>query len=289
MHSNPDLLALLALGEPVGTPEDHRHLAGCDTCRAELTALQEVVGVGRRTTIQDVLVSPPPQLWQRISHELSLHPSIDGTGPSANAAGPTLLTYELPDPTTARSGIASAAAADPAAEPRDGTGDGPGGDDPPTPADRTAPAPSSRSIRVASLVLAAALALAVGIGLGGNLDRLVPGTRETASVELNALPPWPGASGKAVLEQDRDGNRWLVVDIVSPEAPSGPREVWLSNTRAEPMMAMGFLRSDGSGRFPVPPEMDLASYPLVDVSQEPKDDESPGHSGNSMLRGKFPV
>jgi len=290
MHTDPELLALLALGEPVGTPEDHRHLAHCDACRAELTALEEVVGVGRRTTVQDVLVAPPPQLWQRISAELGLHPSIDGTGPSANAAGPTLLTYELPDPAAARpSASALAAAADPAEAAVGGVAGGAGGGEVLPPGPRPSPAPSSRRIRVASLALAAALALAVGIGLGGSLDRLVPGVKEVASVQLNALPPYPGSSGTAVLEQDRDGNRWLVVTTKSPEPATGPREVWLTNTLAEPMMAMGFLKADGSGRFPVPPEMNLSDYPLVDVSQEPKDDRDPDHSGDSVLRGRLPA
>ena len=42
---------------------------------------------------------------------------------------------------------------------------------------------------------------------------------------------------------------------------------------------------DGTdGVFAVPDDVDLAEYPLVDVSQEPFDDD-PEHSGDSIVRG----
>jgi len=143
-------------------------------------------------------------------------------------------------------------------------------------------------VRAAAFALAAVLALVVGIGLGTNLDRVLPGQREVASVDLNALPEWTGSQGRATVEQDREGNRVLVVQISSPEAPTGPREVWMSDSQARSMIAMGYL--DGtSGRFPIRPDVDLQQYRLVDISQEPADDHDFRHSGISMLRGKLPV
>jgi hypothetical protein len=170
MHTNPDLLALLALGEDVGAEEDLVHIAECPGCRAELAALTAAAGTARRTT-----------------------------------------------------------------------------------------------------------------------ERILPGQREQASVQLNALPGWSGSQGRATIEEDRDGNRLLVVQAKSPEPSTGPREVWLTNSQADPMFAMGFLQADGSGRFPIPPSMDLKEFRLVDVSQEPEHDHDPGHSGKSILRGKLPV
>jgi predicted anti-sigma-YlaC factor YlaD len=73
MHTNPDLLALLALGEDVGTEEDLVHLAECPACRAELAALTAAAGTARRSTERDVLVAPRPEVWQRISRDLHLH------------------------------------------------------------------------------------------------------------------------------------------------------------------------------------------------------------------------
>lgn len=252
MHVNPDLLALLALREPVGSAEDHRHLAGCAACQDDLTAFETVVSVARHTSDQDILLSPPPEVWVRISDELGLQSrSGHGSGSSVNGSAVTASTAVLSTPTA------------------------------------PAPAPSARGLRAASLALAAALALVVGIGLGANLDQLLPGRTENPSVQLNALPRWPGSTGRATVEQDPAGNRTLVVTISSPEPATGPREVWLTNTQAEPMVSVGFLQGD-SGRFPLAPEIDMAHYYLVDISQEPAKDIDPHHSGNSMLRGRLP-
>ena len=250
MHTNPDLLALLALGEDAGTEEDLVHIAECSGCRAELAALTAAAGTARRTTERDVLVAPRPEVWQRISHELHLQPV-----PSLQAA-----TSAAPAPAAAATPLAAAA------EPR-----------------------SQRRTRMAAFALAAVLALVAGIGLGANLDRILPGEREQVSVQLNALPGWSGSQGRATIEEDRDGNRVLVVQASSPEPSTGPREVWLTNSQADPMFAMGFLQADGSGRFPIPSSMDLNEFRLVDISQEPEHDHDPGHSGKSILRGKLPV
>jgi hypothetical protein len=248
MHTNPDLLALLALGEDVGAEEDLVHISECPACRDELAALTAAASTARRTNDRDVLLSPRPEVWQRISQELHLQ-----------APGPLPAT--------------SPAAAVPSSS---------------TPPPASDPSRSQRKTRLAAFALAAVLTLAVGIGLGANLDRILPGQRVVSSVQLNALPQWSGSSGRATVEQDRDGNRFLVVQVSSPEPATGPREVWLTNSQAEPMFGMGFLNND-SGRFPIPPDVDLAQFQLVDISQEPANDHDGGHSGNSMLRGKLPV
>ncbi len=239
MHVNPDLLALLALRERVGTPEEHAHLAECSECRAELQSLRTAADVGRLTNEGDVLSTPPPHVWQRIRQELELSGSA-GQTPAAAAQLPVLSP------------------------------------------------PNRRAVRAAAFVLAAALALVVGIGIGANVGRFASAATEVSSVQLNALPPYAGSSGQATVERDRDGNRTLVVTISSPAAATGLREVWLTNTRAEPMVAMGYLAGD-SGRFPIPPGMKMDENPLVDISQEPAGDKDPNHSGHSMLRGKFPL
>lgn len=246
MHVSPDLLALLALGERLGSSEEHAHLSDCSECRAELQSLRAVADAGRRSTEGDALASPPPHVWQRIKQELELSGSSSGRSGGTPPPDQTLATADAPPPL-----------------------------------DR-------RGVRAAAFVLAAALALVVGIGLGANLGDLGPAQTEVSSIQLNALPPFAGSSGRATVERDRDGNRTLVVQISSPEAPTGPREVWLTNSLAKPMLPMGYLTGN-TGRFPIPPGMELAQNPLVDISQEPTDDKNPEHSGHSMLRGKFPV
>lgn len=265
MHTSPDLLALLALGEHVGVEEDLVHIAGCPSCRTELTALTSVAQRGRGVAADDVLVTPRPEVWDRISTELHLH-----TAPSPLWSVPT-ETARFAGDTGRHEPPASSPAPDAAA-----TGSAP------------STLASSRRTRAAAFALAAVLALAVGIGLGSNLDRILPGSREVAAIDLNALPAWAGADGRAVVEADRDGNRYLVVQAQVPQAPPGAREVWLTDTTASTMYALGYL-DDGQGRFAIPPDVDLARFRLVDISQEPPDDRDFRHSGESMLRGKLPV
>ena len=47
MHTSPDVLALLALGEEVGTQAELAHLQECRVCRTELSQLSHAVEVGR--------------------------------------------------------------------------------------------------------------------------------------------------------------------------------------------------------------------------------------------------
>ncbi len=241
MHTNPELLALLALGEDAAAAEDRAHLAGCPDCRAELESFAAVTRSARRAG-ETGLVFPRPEVWQSISRELDLR---DPPAPLPERAATPL----------------------PAARPAENPG----------------------SVRAAAFVLAAALALAVGIGVGSNLDRVSSGgKREVASVALNALPAWTGSSGQAAVEEDEDGNRILVVTVSSPLPATGPREVWMTTSTAEPMIALGYLQ-DNEGRFPIAPSVDLNQFRLIDISQEPAGDEDFRHSGNSMLRGKLPI
>ena len=53
------------------------------------------------------------------------------------------------------------------------------------------------------------------------------------------------------------------------------------------MVSLGILAGD-SGIFAVPRGLDLADYPVVDVSFEPLDGQ-PAHSGESIARGILPT
>ncbi|GAB3604867.1 hypothetical protein GCM10027413_02760 [Conyzicola nivalis] len=73
-HLDPDILALIALGETVETDADTSHLASCSACRDEVAALSATVVVGRRSLSDDQLVSPDARVWEAISDELGLKP-----------------------------------------------------------------------------------------------------------------------------------------------------------------------------------------------------------------------
>ena len=75
-HIDPDLLALLALGERAGDAVDVGHLEECADCRAELAALQRAAAVGRSTLDAGELLDPHPRVWEAITRELAAAPVV---------------------------------------------------------------------------------------------------------------------------------------------------------------------------------------------------------------------
>lgn len=69
-HSDPDDLALLALGERTAQPDPH--LATCAQCQSELDQLRAVVATARRIEPEDQPVTPPPHVWDAVVTELGL-------------------------------------------------------------------------------------------------------------------------------------------------------------------------------------------------------------------------
>jgi hypothetical protein len=149
--------------------------------------------------------------------------------------------------------------------------------------------PAPRRLGWPSLALAAAVALIVGLGGGFVLKGLVNPTPDVVSAtQLNALPRWPGATGTASVEKGPQGQRTLVVTMEMPGTTpvNGNLEVWMSDTRAMDMVPMG-MRAGATGRFPIADTMDLASHPIIDISLEPVGDTDPGHSDDSVARGRL--
>lgn len=72
LHRDPELLALLALGDDGASADQEEHLRGCDRCRRELDALRRVLTVGRTTGAPQALESPAPDVWFRIVDTLEL-------------------------------------------------------------------------------------------------------------------------------------------------------------------------------------------------------------------------
>jgi hypothetical protein len=75
-HLDPEVRALMALGERPGTPEqnaraDH-HLQSCGACRSEVDELTAVARSARRTQGDGALVAPPAAVWDSISRELAV-------------------------------------------------------------------------------------------------------------------------------------------------------------------------------------------------------------------------
>ncbi|PRZ04352.1 anti-sigma-K factor rskA [Isoptericola sp. CG 20/1183] len=232
-HVDPEVLALLALGEHGAASDDeHSHLAACAVCRAEEASLAQVVEVARAD--DRGLVAPPPEVWERVRAEVGR------------------------------------------AEPE--------------------PAPvvdlASRRRRPSVLwgAVAASVALVAGAGVGVLWERSQvpePPTEiapvAVAEAELEPLPDWPASAGRAVVTESTGGELEIVVDVGGAEAGDGYREVWLIADDLSGMVSLGVLEGT-SGTFPVPAGLDLATYSLVDVSEEPFDGD-PTHSGDSIVRG----
>lgn len=136
------------------------------------------------------------------------------------------------------------------------------------------------------MLAAASVALVVGLTAGTVWRMVGSGAGEAstvASATLDALPDWPGATGAARVEDTPGGDRQIEVSLDGPEPSAGYREVWLMTDDGSGLVSIGIL--DGSdGRFDIPSDLDLARYPLVDVSEESFDGD-PGHSGDSIVRG----
>ena len=82
MHPSPDVLALLALGELAGTPEERDHVTSCAKCRGEVAELARAVAAARGAIEHGGLVTPPDRVWQAIRAELKLGPdSTAESGP----------------------------------------------------------------------------------------------------------------------------------------------------------------------------------------------------------------
>jgi hypothetical protein len=71
-HCDPETLALRALGEVVGTPEEDAHLASCEQCQREVSSLRQGVLVASAAGPELMtLEAPPAQVWDRITAELA--------------------------------------------------------------------------------------------------------------------------------------------------------------------------------------------------------------------------
>ena len=96
MHTDPELLSLLALGEDAGTENDRVHARTCPECVGELSLLDRLVALGRRVSAETRLATPSPAVWVRIRDELAL-----GSGLGPPTRRPTFLAAHNPAPSTA--------------------------------------------------------------------------------------------------------------------------------------------------------------------------------------------
>ena len=250
-HTDPEILALRALGETAGTAHDAEHAESCAHCRSELARLTEVVRLARDTGPAETLQAPPPQVWDRIAATVGTSPTLNGAVAPAKAP----------------------------AFPEDGRGS--------RPAHRRVARPRRR---LAGALAALAAGLVIGIGGTIGVDQIVtsPPTRVVARIELSPLPQFPvaGHHGTAVMRATAS-QREIVVTLRAPARP-GFYEVWLLARDGVSMISLGDLSADHTGTFIMPPGVDLRDYSRIDVSLQPFNG-STRHSKASVVRGSLPA
>lgn len=258
-HIDPDRMALFALGEPVATPEESAHLAECATCVDDLAAFRHVARAGRAGLDLGQLESPPEIVWARIAEELSLGAS-DATHAEdeTDAAAPDAAEVDAEAPALRRDA-------------------------------RTHGRPPRRRGMRRGWALAASLVLVAAVGLGGwaLTQRPGPAPDEIAQAALAPFPDHPDATGSAIVDKEPDGSLAVRVSLTTDavSAPDTFREVWLIKADGSALISLGVLNGTEQ-TFPIPADVNLNDFVLVDVSQEPMDGK-PGHSGDSIVRGEL--
>jgi hypothetical protein len=245
-HSDPDALAMLALGDPDVDEADVEHVMDCAECRSELDRLMRVTRAARENGPVDFeLMEPSPAVWEGIRAQLTAEAAPAGPTPTPPAPVhvPARPRPVRPRPVRSRR--------------------------------RWVAALSGAAVLVVAAVIAATLILRPGAQ---------PTVEAQAS--LAGLPAWSTSSGTATMEREPDGTTVLQVALDSPAVQSGGgefREVWLMSSDLTKSISVGLL-DGGSGRFVMPPNIASADYPVVDISQQPLNGD-PAHSGDSIVRG----
>ncbi len=148
---------------------------------------------------------------------------------------------------------------------------------------------SARTRRRRSGYVLAAAAAVVGLIAGSAVTASVINRPESAQLVASAqLDPIGDASvsGTAVVQRVGETAQLKVTVPDLPNADGGYYEVWMATADTKNMVAIGSLNPGSTAVYTLPAGMDLASFPVVDVSLETYDG-NPGHSATSVVRGSL--
>ncbi|MGO4807207.1 anti-sigma factor [Arthrobacter sp. 2MCAF15] len=276
-HLDAELLSLMALGEPLGTDADADHLANCPQCSETLRGLQHAVHIATLDPTGIELEKPGSQNWTAIHQTLGLSPNL--------ATDPLTRRTDWPPESSGTPPTSPAAEETP---PRHG-------EEPEAAPTPLRPGAKNRHARPGLWMTAAAAGIVLGTAAGWTAAGVLghPGSPAPASTQsvpaaivlaqtsLTPLPAHTG-SGDAQVKQLPDGTRQLTIRL-SNDHISGFRGVWVGSADLSKMVSLGVLAND-SGVFTIPAGIDLAQYPIVDISDQPYNG-NPAHSADSIARG----
>ncbi|MFJ6152848.1 MULTISPECIES: anti-sigma factor [Micromonospora] len=299
-HLDHDRLVYLALGESEAANGESTHLDTCEHCRAELTALQQVAGLGAETQGLADLPDPPEHIWQGIAAEISAAqalPSLTGAPRQQTVDQPlsgTSAERQVSGPTPERpiNKPTERSVSEPTAE-RSVSGTTAGPEVPGAGSHWSEGRSSGRSrarrrgwSRWAATAVTAAAAAAVGVvGTVSVLRPDDPPPDPTPAVVAQAPLAAYGSTPPTATGDARvlDGGQ-LHLHVANLPSVPGYYEVWLINPTTMQMFSVGTLGGGSDALLPLPPNVDLSAYSVVDVSAEQYDNK-PAHSGDSLLRG----
>ncbi|MDN4646471.1 anti-sigma factor [Arthrobacter sp. PsM3] len=276
-HLDAELLSLLALGEHLGTDADAEHLAGCPECSESLRGLQHAVRIATLDLAGIELEEPGSQNWAAIHQALGLSQAL-ATDPLYQRTAAPPVSSGKPAARPAAADAPPKDSKEPEAEPapfRPGT------------KDRRARPGLWLAVAAAGIVLGTAAGWTAAGVLRDTGTPVPAATQSTpasiilAQTSLTPLPAHTG-SGDAQVQELPDGTRQLTIRL-SNENISGFRGVWVGSADLSKMVSLGVLAND-SGVFTIPAGIDLAQYPIVDVSDQPYNGD-PAHSADSIARG----
>lgn len=290
-HLDPEELSLLALYGDWEDEASREHLRVCPSCASDYAALRRTVDAVKTAPDTSSLSVPGPQVWAGIHRELGLSPSVR-EDPLSAARRDSERHAALPHAERPVAGDLQSAApreadqgADPQdADPRRAVRDaGQQGRVPPSDAPHARIYPRKNPAwwqRTGTWMAAAAAAVLVAVGGIWALNR-PPQPQPLAEAQLTPLAEY-SATGSARVVETAGGSRTLEVTLDKDEA-QGYQEVWLIAPDLSRLVSLGVMNAD-SGTFQVPEGLELADYPIVDVSDEPVDG-NPAHSSVSIVRG----
>ncbi|RFA17957.1 anti-sigma factor [Subtercola boreus] len=262
MHTDPDILALLALGEPAGSDDDRAHIASCPGCTSTLAAFTGAAAAGRSTASVPALVAPHERVWNQIAAAVGADATPEVSSAERRERGRGVRGRSVRGRSVRGRSVRGRSV-------------------------------RGRRLPVRWLALAAAVVLAAAAG-GVTTSFLLrptdapggaPSVTVLARAALTALPDWPGATGDAVVESNGADTSMVISVNAATDRPDAYREVWLLSADLTKLVSLGLLSGD-SGTFAIPTDIDMSQYSIVDVSSEPLDG-NPAHSSNSIVRGSF--
>jgi hypothetical protein len=238
-----------------------------------MATLRQVAGLGAETQGLDDLPDPPAHIWQGIEAEIraaegnavqvrTVQAAAELTGADRQQVPPQAHGTAGEDP-DGRTTSATVTRLDPTRRPRRGRG---------------------WSRWPATAVTAVAAAIGV-VGTVSVLKPTEPEPAKTPSVLASASLAAFGSTPKSAQGDARvlQGGQLHLHVANLPRVP-GYYEVWLINPTTMEMFSIGTLGADADALLPLPPNVDLRSYSVVDVSAE-RYDNNTRHSGDSLLRG----